>query len=99
LQALRWTRFHAEELNVKPDQVGVMGFSAGGHLALTAASLFDTGDPSSSTPLGKTSSRPDFAILVYPVIAMGEEFTHKGSQENLLGANPPADLIRKLSTQ
>ena len=99
LQAIRWTRFHAAELNVKPDRIGIMGFSAGGHLASTAATLFDTGDASAATPLGKTSSRPDFAILVYPVIAMGEGFTHKGSQENLLGANPPADLIRKLSTE
>ena len=99
LQAIRWTRFHAAELNVKPDHIGVMGFSAGGHLASTAATLFDTGDPSAGTPLAKTSSRPDFAILVYPVIAMGEEFAHKGSQENLLGTNPPADLVRKLSTE
>ncbi len=99
LQAIRWTRFHAAELNVKPDRIGVMGFSAGGHLASTAATLFDSGDPSAATPLSKTSSRPDFAILVYPVIAMGEEFTHKGSQENLLGPNPAPDLVRKLSTE
>jgi acetyl esterase/lipase len=75
-----------------------MGFSAGGHLASTAATLFDRGDAAAATALGRTSSRPDFAVLVYPVIQMGGDVTHKGSQTNLLGADAPTDLVQKLST-
>jgi acetyl esterase/lipase len=98
LQALRTVRATAAQYNVKPDRIGVMGFSAGGHLASTAATLFDRGDPSAATPLARTSSRPDFAILVYPVIQMGGEVTHKGSQNNLLGPAAPPELVAKLST-
>jgi acetyl esterase/lipase len=98
LQAIRTVRANADQYRVKPDRIGVMGFSAGGHLASTAATLFDRGDAAAATALGRTSSRPDFAVLVYPVIQMGGDVTHKGSQTNLLGADAPTDLVQKLST-
>ena len=98
LQAIRYVRWNAAEFNVHTDRIGVMGFSAGGHLASTAATLFDGGAATARAPIDRVSSRPDFAVLVYPVIVMGESITHKGSQTNLLGDRPSADLIAKLST-
>ena len=98
LRAIRVVRSRATELNVKPDRVGVMGFSAGGHLASSAATLFDLADAKVADGLEAVSSRPDFAILGYPVIVFGADVTHKGSQRNLLGDNPPADLVTRLST-
>ena len=99
LQAIRWTRHHAGDLQIKPDRVGVMGFSAGGHLASSAATLFDEGRASAAEPLGRVSSRPDFAVLAYPVVAMNQPITHAGSQKNLLGENPAPDLLVRLSTE
>lgn len=99
LQAIRWTRLHASDLGARPDRVGVMGFSAGGHLASTAATLFDAGKADAAEAIDRTSSRPDFAILGYPVIQMGEPATHKGSMDNLLGPNPSPELVQKLSTE
>jgi acetyl esterase/lipase len=98
LQAIRYVRWNAGEFNVRTDRMGIMGFSAGGHLASTAATLFDAGSASAPAPIDRVSSRPDFAVLVYPVIAMGESITHKGSQTNLLGDHPSPDLIATLST-
>jgi len=98
LRAIRVVRSRAIKLNVKPDRVGVMGFSAGGHLASSAATLFDLADAKVADGLEAVSSRPDFAILGYPVIVFGADVTHKGSQRNLLGDNPPADLVTRLST-
>jgi acetyl esterase/lipase len=98
LQAIRYVRFNADEFGVRKDRIGVMGFSAGGHLASTAATLFDAGNLASVAPIDRVSSRPDFAVLVYPVIVMGQEITHKASQTNLLGEHPAPDLVAKLST-
>jgi acetyl esterase/lipase len=98
LQAIRYVRWNAGEFHVRTDRIGVMGFSAGGHLASTAATLFDGGAASAPAPVDRVSSRPDFAVLVYPVIVMGESITHKGSQTNLLGDRSSPDLIAKLST-
>jgi acetyl esterase/lipase len=98
LQAIRTVRAGASQYNLKADRIGIMGFSAGGHLASTAATLFDRGDPAGSTALARTSSRPDFAVLVYPVIQMGGKVTHKGSQDNLLGPDASPELVSKLST-
>lgn len=84
-QALRTVRSRGGEFKIRPDRIGVWGFSAGGHLASTAATHFETKDG--------VSSRPDFAILAYPVITMKDPYTHKGSRKNLLGDNPdPASL-------
>jgi acetyl esterase/lipase len=99
LQAIRYARWNADELMIRKDRIGVMGFSAGGHLASTAATLFDAGNVSSPAPIDAVSSRPDFAVLVYPVIAMNEDITHKGSQRHLLGDSPAPDLLTKLSTE
>ena len=98
LQAIRYVRWNADELGVRKNRIGVMGFSAGGHLASTAATLFDAGKPSPAAPIDAVSSRPDFAVLLYPVITMNEASTHEGSQRNLLGDSPAAELLAKLST-
>jgi acetyl esterase/lipase len=99
LQAIRYVRWNADELRVRRNRVGIMGFSAGGHLASTAATLFDAGNPASAAPIDRVGSRPDFAVLAYPVIAMGEAITHAGSMRNLLGDAPSDDLVRRLSTE
>jgi acetyl esterase/lipase len=92
-RALRTVRANASKWNIDPKRIGIMGFSAGGHLASTAATHFDAGKTESSDPIDQVSCRPDFAILCYGVIAMGTEFTHKGSEKNLLGENPDPKLV------
>lgn len=98
LRAIRVVRSRAAELRIKPDRVGVMGFSAGGHLASSAATLFDLAEAKVADGLEQTLSRPDFAILGYPVIVFGADVTHKGSQHHLLGETAAADLVARLST-
>lgn len=98
-RAIRRVRSQAEQLGLAPDRIGVWGFSAGGHLASTAATLFDSGRPEAPDPTDRLSSRPDFAILAYPVISFTEPFTHKGSRQSLLGDNPDPELVRSLSTE
>jgi acetyl esterase/lipase len=95
-RAIRLVRANAQGRNVNPDRIGIMGFSAGGHLASTAATHFDNGQTQSADPIERLSCRPDFAILVYPVITMSDQ-THPGSRSNLLGPNPSADLIKNFS--
>ena len=96
-RAIRIVRARAAEWKVDPNRVGILGFSAGGHLASTAATHFDKGNANASDPTDRVSSRPDIAILVYPVITMEDTYTHKGSRQNLLGDNPPKELIELLS--
>lgn len=97
-RAIRFTRAHATEWNIDPSRVGVMGFSAGGHVASTAATQFDAGDDSASyDPIARQSSRPDFAVLMYPVVSMRDAPAHKGSRHNLLGENPPEKQIDRFS--
>jgi len=95
-RALRTVRARAEEWRIDPRRVGVVGFSAGGHLASTAATMFDEGDPQAADPVARQSSRPDFAILVYPVITM-REGGHAGSRKNLLGESPGPALLERFS--
>jgi acetyl esterase/lipase len=76
-----------------------MGFSAGGHLASSASTHFDAGRPDAPDPIDRASSRPDFAILGYPVISFVEPWTHQGSKTNLLGETPDAALARSLSSE
>ncbi|MFM7056578.1 MAG: GDSL-type esterase/lipase family protein [Planctomycetota bacterium] len=97
-RALRIVRARATEWGIDSDRVGIMGFSAGGHLASTAATHFEPANPTAPDPLDRPSTRPDFAILVYPVVSMGAG-THSGSRKNLLGENPPQDLVDLFSSE
>jgi acetyl esterase/lipase len=99
LRAIRYTRLKASEWKIDPNRVGIIGFSAGGHLASTAATQFNVGDPNASDPVEKLSSRPDLSILCYPVVTMTDPFAHKGSRRNLLGENPPGQLIDLMSSE
>ena len=97
-RAVRWVRAHADDYQIDPRRVGIMGSSAGGHLASTLLTHFDSGDTNSVDPVERQSSRPDLGILCYPVISMGE-FTHQGSKENLLGKDPSPGLVQLLSNE
>lgn len=96
-RALRTIRLRADEYGIDPGRLGILGFSAGGHLASTASSLFDRGNPEAGEELDRQSCRPDFSILCYPVISMMEGVTHEGSKANLLGEHPAEELVRQLS--
>jgi acetyl esterase/lipase len=98
-RAVRTARAKAADLRIDPQRIGIMGFSAGGHLASTAGTHFAPGDPKARDPVERVSSRPDFMILCYPVIAFDEPYTHRGSQHNLLGKDAPAALVRSLSNE
>jgi len=98
-RAIRTVRAGAEDLGVRPDRIGIIGFSAGGHLASTAGTHFDAGDSDAADPIERVSCRPDFMILSYAVIALGEPHTHYGSQRNLLGADASDELIRQFSNE
>ena len=98
-RAIRLMRAKAAEWNVDPDRIGVIGFSAGGHLASTVSTRFAGPDLASADPVERVSSRPDFAILAYPVIAFGQPYTHGGSQQNLLGEDADEALLASLSAE
>ncbi|NDD63371.1 MAG: alpha/beta hydrolase [Acidobacteria bacterium] len=98
-RAIRTVRANATTWQLDPQRIGVMGFSAGGHLSSTAATHFDAGRPEAADPIDRVSSRPDVAILCYPVITMTDPYAHAGSRRNLLGENPPAELIKLLSSE
>jgi len=97
-RAVRTVRARASEWGVDPKRVAIMGSSAGGHLASTLLTHFDAGNPNGDDIIEKESSRPDIGILCYPVITMGP-LTHEGSKKNLLGPNPPEQLIEFLSNE
>ncbi len=92
-RAIRTVRANARAWGIDPNHIGVIGFSAGGHLAATVATHFTPGDPNSPDPVERVSSRPDTALLIYAVAAITG---HAGSMENLLGKNPPAALVEDL---
>jgi acetyl esterase/lipase len=99
LRAVRVTRAKAPELGYRGDRIGLMGFSAGGHLVTTVATHFAADFPDSGDALDRVSARPDFVSAAYPVITMQDAFTHKGSRWNLLGRNPDAALVDLLSNE
>lgn len=97
-RAVRTVRARASEWQVDPKRVGIMGSSAGGHLASTLLTHFDAGDANAADVIERQSSRPDLGILCYAVISFGE-FGHRGSQKNLLGESPAPELIELLSNE
>ena len=98
-RAIRTVRARAEAYRVMPDRVGIMGFSAGGHLASTAATHFDGGNAMAADPIDRASSRPDFAVLCYPVISFTTPYVHRGSLRALLGDTPDPKLVENLSNE
>jgi acetyl esterase/lipase len=98
-RAIRYVRSLAPALKLDASRVGIMGFSAGGHLASTAGTFLDDPTPASVArdDIDRGSSRPDFLILGYPVISLTETYAHKGSRTNLLGATPEPALLERLS--
>jgi acetyl esterase/lipase len=97
-RAMRLVRANAAEWHIDPHRIGVMGSSAGGHLASTLLTHFDAGNTNSDDPIERQSSRPDLGILCYPVITMGK-YTHQGSKDNLLGKHPSSKLVKLLSNE
>jgi acetyl esterase/lipase len=98
-RAIRFVRSRAQEFGVPTDRIGMMGFSAGGHLTSTAGTHFDAGKPDAADPVDRVSSRPDFLILGYPVISFDPAIAHAGSVRNLLGDKPDPTLIADLSNE
>ncbi len=97
-RALRMIRSRAGAVGFDAKRIGIWGFSAGGHLAATVITHFDAGNASASDPVERESSRPDFAVLSYPVVSF-TEYVHKGSMKNLLGENPDPKLVELLSNE
>ncbi len=99
LRAMRTVRARATEWYIDPERIGIMGFSAGGHLASTVGTHFDYGVPTADDPIEKTSSRPNFMILCYPVITFNSDYTHMGSRINLIGDEPEPSMIGYYSNE
>jgi acetyl esterase/lipase len=98
-RAVRLVRTNAATWKIDPSRIGVMGFSAGGHLASTIGTHFDRGNPQAEDPIDRASCRPDFLVLCYAVITMKSDYTHGSSRKNLLGDNPDPDLVQNLSNE
>jgi acetyl esterase/lipase len=98
-RAVRLVRQQARRHGIDRARVGIIGFSAGGHLAATLGTLDDAGDPSSADPVDRLGSRPDFMVLGYPVVSMTGPFVHRGSRAQLLGEAPDAKLLEELSAE
>ena len=98
-RAMRLVRSNAVKWNLDREKIGVMGFSAGGHLASTLSTHYDKGDPSNSDPVEQESCKPNFSVLVYPVISFTEEFQHSGSRINLVGEDADEELVKYYSNE
>lgn len=99
LRAIRLVRSRAAEFHIAPDRIGVFGGSAGGHVATCAGTLYDLPAGKTGAPLDAVSGRPDFLMLVYPVVTMKDPYVHAGSRRHLLGENPSPELIAQWSTE
>lgn len=99
VRAVRYVRYHAKDYGISSDKIGVWGFSAGGHMASSVGTHFDSGNPQATDPIDRVSSRPGFMILSYPVITLTGPYAHQGSAQNFLGPNPAAGLAEKFSNQ
>ena len=97
--AMRIVRKNAKEWGINPDKIGIAGSSAGGHLASTVGTVFDSGDKNSSNPVEQLSCRPDFMLLLYPVISFSEEIGHMGSRKNLIGETNDWKLAKQYSNE
>ncbi len=98
-RAIRYARSHAADDGLDPTRIGIWGFSAGGHLASTAGTHFDDGNPKADDPIERAGSRPDFMILAYPVISMEPGITNAPTMHNLLGEQPNPALQNELSNE
>jgi len=98
-RAVRTVRHHAETWGVRADRIGILGFSAGGHLTASTGILHEAGKPDAADPIDRVSARPDFMVPVYPVITMQDDYTHKGSRKNLLGETPDPALVERYSLE
>ena len=98
-RAIRTVRARASEWKVDPARIGILGFSAGGHLASSAGTHFDSGDKNATDPIQRISCRPDFLVLCYPVISFTAPVTHQGSKKNLLGETPDPKLVELMSSE
>jgi acetyl esterase/lipase len=98
-RAIRLVRYRAREWNIDPKKIGVWGFSAGGHLASTACTHFDSGNTDATDPIERVECRPDFAILCYSLITLSPPYTHLGCRNALLGTHPDEKLIDELSNE
>lgn len=98
-RAIRLTRHHAEEWQLDPRQIGVLGFSAGGHLASTLSTQYDHQTSWKRDGIDSLSARPDFSVLAYPVISFRDVSAHSGSRKNLLGDDAPQNLIDRFSSE
>jgi len=98
-RAIRTVRARAKDWAIDPNRIGIIGFSAGGHLASTAVTHFGAGTTDAPDPVERVSSRPDFGMLIYPVITMTDPFAHRGSRKNLLGDEPAQELIDFMSSE
>lgn len=99
LRAMRIVRSRAAEFKINPDRIGVLGSSAGGHLAASAGTLFAHPDGKTGAPLDAVNARPDFLILMYPVITMLDPTAHVGSRGNLIGHSPSPELVELMSVE
>lgn len=98
-RAVCLVRYRAAEWSIDPQKIGVLGFSAGGHLTATAGTRYLPPDPNAEDPVLAVGSRPNFLCLLYPVITMTDPYTHTGSRKNLLGENPSQELIDAMSAE
>jgi acetyl esterase/lipase len=95
-RAVRHVRTNAASIGVDPARIGVLGFSAGGHLASTISTHWERGQTGATDPVDRTSSRPDASMLLYPVIRLSAPYGHAGSRTNLLGSSPDPQIVRSL---